>query len=230
MGLLYRIGHDPRAKVVSLSASAEPARVDPRLIYEGPYRNIHPDVGYVGDASCRACHPGETASFREHPMGRSLLPIAQVAPHQLYDKAHNNPFQALGSQFVVKRQGERVWHRQRQQDAAANLLVDYGMEVHYAIGSGRGGYSYLTDREGYLFQTPISWFSQKQIWDLSPGFDAAKLVGRPVGADCLFCHANRARAQQGYRNRYEEPIFDGYVIGRTLPRARRAAHRDGGTV
>src|ERR1043166_9487276 len=59
-------------------------------------------------------------------MAPSLLPIALVAPHQLYDKAHNNPFQALGSQFVVNRQGERVWHRQRQQDAAEILLVDYG--------------------------------------------------------------------------------------------------------
>ncbi len=202
-----------REEPVPPSASPEHARVDPRLSYAGPYRNIDPDVGYVGDASCLSCHPKETASFRQHPMGRSLLPIAQVAPQQVYDKQHNNPFQALGSQFVVERQGDRVWHRQKRQDAAGNPLVDYAMEVHYAIGSGRGGYSYLTDRDGYLFQTPISWFSQKQIWDLSPSFDSGSLAGRPVDADCLFCHANRAHALPGYKNRYEEPIFDGCVIG-----------------
>lgn len=211
--ILCRVGLGLRDKPAPPSASAPDILVDPRLSYEGPYRNIHPDVGYVGDASCLSCHSKETASFREHPMGRSLLPIAQVAPRQVYDKAHNNPFQTLGAEFIVERQGDQVWHRQKRYDAAGNLLVDDATEVHYAIGSGRGGYSYLTDRDGYLFQTSISWFSQKQIWDLSPGFDARSITGRPVDADCLFCHANRAHAQQGYRNRYEEPIFDGYVIG-----------------
>ncbi len=213
VGMLSRFRPSLRDKPVPPLASAEYVRADPRLHYEGPYRNIDPDVGYVGDASCLSCHPKETASFRQHPMGRSLLPIAQVASQQVYDKQHNNPFQALGSQFLVQRQGDRVWHRQKRQDAAGNPLVDYAMEVHYAIGSGRGGYSYLTDRDGYLFQTPISWFSQKQTWDLSPSFDAGSLAGRPVDADCLFCHTNRARSLPGYKNRYQEPIFDGCVIG-----------------
>lgn len=211
--ILCRVGLGLRDKPAPPSASTPDILVDPRLSYEGPYRNIHPNVAYVGDASCQSCHPKETASFREHPMGRSLLPIAQVAPQQVYDKAHNNPFQALGAEFVVGRQGDQVWHRQKRYDAAGQVLVDQALEVHYAVGSGRGGYSYLTDRDGYLFQTPISWFTQKQIWDLSPGFDAGKLAGRPVDADCLFCHANRAHVRQGYKNRYEEPIFDGYVIG-----------------
>src|SRR5579884_716822 len=213
VGILSRLGHDRAEQPVPPLVPVEQARVDPRLHYEGPYRNIHPDIRYVGDGSCLSCHPNETASFREHPMGRSLLPIAQVAPQQVYDKEHNNPFQALGAQFLVERHGEKIWHRQKRQDAAGNPLVDYALEVQYAIGSGRGGYAYLTDRDGYLFQTPISWFSQKQIWDLSPGFDAGGLAGRPVEADCLYCHANRARALPGYKNRYEEPIFDGCVIG-----------------
>jgi Tfp pilus assembly protein PilF len=213
VGILSRLGHGRLEQPVPPLATVQEARVDPRLHYQGPYRNIHPDVGYVGDASCLSCHPKETVSFREHPMGRSLLPIAQVAPQQVYDKVHNNPFQALGSQFIVERQGDKIWHRQKRQDEAGNFLVDYAMEAHYVIGSGHGGYSYLTDRDGYLFQTPISWFTQKQIWDLSPSFDSGSLVGRPIDADCLFCHANRARNLPGYKNRYEQPIFDGCVIG-----------------
>jgi hypothetical protein len=211
-GILSLIARDRREKARPPHA-VEHARLDPRLRYDGPYRNIHPDVQYVGDASCLTCHPTETASFHQHPMGRSLLPIAQVAPQQVYDKVHNNPFEALGSQFIVERQGEHVRHRQKRQDAAGNVLVDYSTEVHYAIGSGRAAYSYLTERDGYLFQTAISWYSQKQIWDLSPGFNEMFAVGRPVEADCLFCHANQVRARQGYRNRYEEPIFDGTSIG-----------------
>src|SRR5262245_14590621 len=29
---------------------------DPRLAYKGPFRNVHPDIGYAGDAKCAECH------------------------------------------------------------------------------------------------------------------------------------------------------------------------------
>jgi len=83
--------------------------------------------------------------------------------------------------------------------------MDFRLEVHHVIGSGTRGYSYITDRHGYLFQTAISWFSQKHIWDKSPGFLADRFAGRPIVEACLFCHANRAPAMEGYRNRYEHP-------------------------
>jgi tetratricopeptide (TPR) repeat protein len=86
-------------------------------------------------------------------------------------------------------------------------------DVHYVIGSGTRGYSYLSDRDGYLFQTPISWYSQKQAWDLSPGFGRSTSTGRAVMADCLFCHANRAGAVEGTVNHYRQPVFDGHAIG-----------------
>src|SRR5262249_2492243 len=85
--------------------------------------------------------------------------------------------------------------------------------VDFVLGSGNHGHSYLTSRGGYLFQTPISWFSEKKMWDLSPGFDPLELTGRSVLPECLFCHANRASYVVGSVNHYTEPIFDGYAIG-----------------
>jgi tetratricopeptide (TPR) repeat protein len=186
---------------------------DPRLSYSGPYRNVHPDVPYVGDDHCAGCHPTESNSYRHHPMGRSLTPIAELAPRQVYDTAHRNPFQAFGSTFLVERAGGRVWHREVRRDAADRPIYTSEHEVHYAIGSGRRGYSYVTNQDGYLFQTPISWFAQKQVWDVSPGFSPGQLRGRPLSGDCLFCHANRAHPLQSYQNRYEQPVFTGHAIG-----------------
>src|SRR5262249_29259433 len=51
---------------------------DPRLRYDGPYRNVRPDVPYVGDGDCALCHRDVSDSFRRHPMGNSLVPIAGV--------------------------------------------------------------------------------------------------------------------------------------------------------
>jgi len=142
-----------------------------------------------------------------------MRPIAAVAPLQRYDEKANNPFEVLGYRFFVDRRGDRVWHRQLRRGPDGELLLDFGLEVHYVIGSGTRGYSYLTDRDGFLFQTPISWFSQKSIWDKSPGFEADLFGGRPITEVCLFCHANRATAVQGYQNRFERPFSQGYAIG-----------------
>jgi len=81
------------------------------------------------------------------------------------------------------------------------------------IGSGTRGHSYITDRDGFLFQTAISWFSQKAKWDKSPGFVAERFFGRPVTEECLFCHANRSPTVEGYDHRYDKPFAHGYAIG-----------------
>ena len=43
-----------------------------------PWKNAHAGVKYVGDAACARCHADIAESFRRHPMGRSLAPIAEA--------------------------------------------------------------------------------------------------------------------------------------------------------
>ncbi len=185
---------------------------DPRLAYAGPFRNVAPDVRYVPDSRCADCHRDKARTFAEHPMGRSLLPVARVAaPPE--DSTHNNPFDARGARFAVVREGDRVLHRRSRLDPEGRPVATQEWEVHYVIGSGARGYSYLSDRDGYLIQTPVSWYSQKDMWGLSPGFGPALLPGRAVQPNCLFCHANRANHVDGSANRYARPAFDGQAIG-----------------
>lgn len=185
---------------------------DPRRMYTGRFLNIHSEVAYVGDAACSDCHAEETRSYREHPMGHSLTPIRDILGRFSNDGGDAG-FYAFRSRFTVERRGERVWHRQTRLDAAGQPLYTLDSEVQFAIGSGARGYSFLSEREGYLFQTPISWFSQKHIWGLSPGFSPVLLPGRPIGGECLFCHANRARPRSDTMNGFETPIFEGHAIG-----------------
>jgi hypothetical protein len=185
---------------------------DPRLDYAGPFRNVAPAVRYVADERCADCHADIARSFARHPMGRSVLPVARAeAPPE--DAAHHNPFDALGSRFQIERAGDRVRHLRTRFGPDGRPAAEQEWDVGYAIGSGLHGISYLTNRSGYLFETPVSWYSQKHEWDLSPGFGPPHLTGRPVGAECLFCHANRARDVDGSVNRYTEPVFDGHAIG-----------------
>jgi Flp pilus assembly protein TadD len=185
---------------------------DPRRTYTGPFRNIRPDIAYVGDAACGQCHfDDKIQAYHEHPMGRSLAPIGDRLGE--LPEEGSGGFTAFHSRFDLERRGERLWHRQTRLDAAGQPIYTLDHEVRYVIGSGTRGYSFLSEREGYLFQTPISWFSQKRVWGLSPGFTLAQLPGRPVAAECLYCHANRARPRPNTVNGYETPIFEGHAIG-----------------
>jgi hypothetical protein len=129
-----------------------------------PYRNADPDVQYVRDAACAQCHPGQAETFRHHPMGRSLAPLKTAASEDRYDKAAGNPFLQLGVEFRVEHQGERVRHKAVRRDDQGHELIEMDDEVEFVLGSGTRGKSYLINHDGYLFQSPISWFAQKQTW------------------------------------------------------------------
>ena len=185
---------------------------DPRLAYGGPYQNIHPDVKYVGDEACALCHDQQTESFRRHPMGRSLFPMGSAPLRPPIDEKHRNPFSALARSFRIEQNGGRTVHHEFRGRASDAPIYDFPMEVKYAIGSGTHAQSYLWEKEGYLLQTPISWYAQKGIWDVSPGWlDVGG--GRSVDGRCLFCHSNRVEPMAGYANRFAEPVFRGHTIG-----------------
>src|SRR5207248_5908257 len=189
------------------------AFTDPRLTYPTPYRNVRPDVHYVGDRTCTECHGDIAETYRRHPMGRSLAPVALATPVERYDQAAGNPFEKEGFQFWIERQGDHVCHRELHRDVQGRSLPVQAVEVHFAIGSGTRGRSYLIEREGYVFQSLLSWYSQPGVWDFTPGVQLREQFERPAEPSCLFCHANQVEPVAGAINRYRVPVFRGHAIG-----------------
>jgi hypothetical protein len=196
------------------TSSAPTGPADPRRAYDGPYRNIHPEVRYVGDASCADCHEESARNYARHPMGHSFASIASLLDRQdafppgAWQRAGptNNPFNSMGRRFEAERQGKRLWHHQAARQGAGKPAVELSQEVHWVIGSGAKAYAFLSEQGGYLFQTPISWFSQKQRWDLSPGFGPSVLAGRLVPAACLYCHVNQVKQHPEHPDRFVSPM------------------------
>jgi len=92
----------------------------------------------------------------------------------------------------------------------SRLIFDGGSQsMDYYVGSNAAGRSYLWTRDGYLFESPITWYARKQIWDLSPGFERISGIQltRPIEPSCLLCHASRVRPVLGSQNRYGDPPF-----------------------
>ncbi len=73
------------------------------------------------------------------------------------------------------------------------------LPVRYLIGSGHYARTYLVEVDGFLHESPITWYASKQQWGMSPGYDTAHHWGfeRPVRVGCLVCHAGQVEATAG---------------------------------
>src|SRR5262249_42690994 len=87
-------------------------------------------------------------------------------------------------------------------------------EVAFAVGSGQQGQSFLVKRGDSLFQSPISWYTQKKAWGLSPGFEKVnEHFQRYITEPCLFCHTNEARTEPHTINHYPQASLRLEAIG-----------------
>ena len=186
---------------------------DPRLSYAGPFLNIHPDIRYVGDAMCIDCHRDISKTYAQHPMGRTMSDSRDLTPTQGLTAKQNHPIVVGDFRYRVVADKGKMTHRVEQLDAKGEAVLTQDYAVRYRIGSGSHGHSYLTESDGRIFQTPISWFSSKNIWDISPMFEPFTPKLRPIGAACLFCHSNRLRMDETQSDRFQPGVFDGLSIG-----------------
>ena len=140
----------------------------------------------IGSQACRTCHIAIADAYAKTPMAGSSGRVEALA----------------AASFIA------AGHRYRIADK--RLEFDGGsVPIDYFIGSNAAGRSFLGEREGYLFELPVTWYSQRQMWDASPGYehDAQVRLNRAVEPSCLSCHASRVRPVLGTQNRYGDPPF-----------------------
>ena len=201
------------AAVITWQTSAK--RSAERIDANSPYKNSRREVKYVGDAGCIRCHAEIAQSYRRHPMGRSLAPINDLPSPTSAALAQPSQFDVNGLSFSVSQQGDHVIHQETRRDQSGRTISRIEAVVQYVVGSGRQAFSYLVERDGFLYESPITWYAKDQRWGLSPGYETrASRFDRPILSECLFCHSNRVERVAGTVNRYRTPVFGaGHAIG-----------------
>jgi predicted CXXCH cytochrome family protein len=172
-------------------------------ISESPFLNTKPGARYVGAAACTDCHKDRHASFRHTGMGNSMadVVVAQEPPDAVFDHpASKRRFQ------VFRRDGE-LWHRELlfTNGPAEVVLSEYPLK--YVVGSGRHARTYLVETDGFLVESPVTWYNSRKEWDMSPGYDLPNHqgFGRAIGEACLYCHAGQSEAVGQHLHRMRLP-------------------------
>jgi hypothetical protein len=156
------------------------------------------------DARCIACHAGIVDTYAKTGMGRSMSrPRAESQVQRSW--FHDMSGRRMGIDW---RDGKMLHFVEDRSNRAVH-------EMAWAIGSGNEGKSYITLIGDSLFQSPISWYSARLFWDMSPGYhiDARPDFNRPVTNECLTCHAGQSAPIAGTQNRYAEPAIVEAAIG-----------------
>jgi predicted CXXCH cytochrome family protein len=172
--------------------AAEVNAVPSLPLFKSPFLNTTPDARFVGADACRSCHVGPDASYRRSGMGRSMadIDLAQEPPDAAFDHAPSK------RRYQVHRQDGQLWHRELLLAGQPEevILADY--PVKYVVGSGRHSRSYFVEVDGFLVESPVTWYTAKKVWGMSPGYDTPRQMGfdRAAGEGCLVCHAGQAEA------------------------------------
>lgn len=152
------------------------------------FRNTEPGVGYVGATACKNCHAEVHAAFSltAHSQALAEVDLAKEPP----DGEVTDP-RSQKSYRIVRRDGQ-LHHEESIQTSTGEKLVLADFPARYTIGSGRFSRSYLIEQEGFLYESPATWYAARPGWGLSPGYEHQNAgFQRPVELRCLICHAGR---------------------------------------
>ncbi len=162
------------------------------------------EARYVGIDSCRSCHADVYARFVRTEMGRSFRPA--TASHSnailpgppIYDperKAYYRAFLQNDSLYVEEFRIDPV---------LGDTFYRRVQRLKYIVGSGHHTNSHIYAANGFLYQAPLTFYTQDSLWDLPPGFHSPQSLRwqRPIGLGCMTCHNAHPTFDTGSINRY----------------------------
>ncbi|MCI0698032.1 tetratricopeptide repeat protein [candidate division KSB1 bacterium] len=147
------------------------------------FLNLDPKTAYVSDEECAPCHSEIYKSFKQTGMGRSFYPPS--VSNRIEDFARNNhAYDArknLHYEAIAK--GEELFQIEYRLDEKGRRTHELVRKINYVVGSGNHGRTYLTEENGFLYEMPLTWYTQKRKWDLNPGFEHLNYrFSRPITA------------------------------------------------
>ena len=157
--------------------------------------------GYVGNEACAKCHASIYESYKNTAMARASGPAADnlIAG----DFSHS----ASGVNYRIYSDASKVW---LSFDRPGDASVHGKRELLYYIGQGRRGRTYLFSVDGFVFESPVNWYSDRHMWDMAPAYGSAREIPMtlPALTSCLDCHVSGIQPPlNGTENRYKMPVF-----------------------
>ncbi|MGV3483841.1 MAG: cytochrome c3 family protein [Planctomycetaceae bacterium] len=160
-------------------------------------------TGSIGTEACIDCHEAQHESYLATSHSRSMRRISAGTTDEPPSEFEHTPTDRL-YQVAVGDDKASMIHREFIRGKQHETIAINEAKVEFEIGSGDHAHSYLFEREGFLMQSPLTWYSSVERWGLSPGFDPSSQAtfDRVVSANCVFCHVGSVRTQDNHLEQF----------------------------
>src|SRR5882762_4686670 len=158
----------------------------------------------IGSKACAGCHAEIYRRYSATGMARSSGRTGADPFQESFERAEFSD-SVSGAKYRVA--PAPMGYRLEYSRSAAGVQGERILE--WFIGSGSVGRSYAFSLDGFLFQSPVSYYSIAAKWDISPGYRQYRTINltRAVETACLQCHASRLQPLAGVQNRFGRPPF-----------------------
>ncbi|MGH9664463.1 MAG: multiheme c-type cytochrome, partial [Bryobacteraceae bacterium] len=174
------------------------------VIFLLPMAAAAQDARFAGSKACAACHAEISRRYAATGMAQSSGIVGGGQFREAFAHAEFSD-SAFGAKYrVTTRPGGYRLEFSRESSGVAGER-----RLQWFIGSGHAGRSYLFSLGGFLFQSPVSYYSASARWGVSPWYQRSSSINltRPVEARCLQCHASRLDPIAGTENGFRDPPF-----------------------
>jgi len=156
---------------------------------------------YTGNEACAGCHAEIYKSYAETAMAKASGPAMQGLLTGDFQHAPS------GVRYRVYTENGQAW---MSFERSGDREVRGKRELLYFIGSGHRGRTYLFSLDGFVFEAPINWYGQQQLWDMAPAYQKAREIpmNLPAASSCFSCHTSNSQTPiPGTENKYTLPLF-----------------------
>lgn len=168
------------------------------------YAGLRDSARYVGMSTCRQCHTTIYDSYIQTGMGQS------------FDLAKHTKSSAVFSKHAVIRDSFKNLFYHPYWSGDSLMIDEFRLQgrdtihkrterIEYIVGSGQHTNSHMWSVNGYVYQIPATFFTQKGTWDLPPGFEGGhnSRFSRKIELECMSCHNAYPEIVPGSENKYK---------------------------
>jgi hypothetical protein len=174
------------------------------------YYNLSSHVSYVGNEECSYCHKDIYNSYSRTVMGRSFYKPNSQPQIENFTSGNHIFDNKTNLHYEVIKDGEDYFQVEFRENEKGVRIHELKRKVDFIVGSGNNNRTYLTNVNGYINEMPVTWYSGKSIWDLSPGYENINMrFNRPIVEECMHCHNGYNSFEKFSVNRFTDIIAEG---------------------
>ncbi len=167
----------------------------------------------MGSRTCANCHRQIYETYSQTDMGRSMsAPDAAFLDRiptsaSIFDRHLNRHFESYVS-------NGSLYQSEYETSEDGMEIFRNTQKIDWIIGSAANGLGAITRNGNYLFEAPLSFYSNTNNWALSPGYEFGDYgFNRPILPACVVCHSGRPQPVLQGNGKFREPPFPELAVG-----------------